>query len=98
MRPQRQLRDMDHAVYAADVNKRAVRGQGLDSALVLVANLDGAPDLLSSSLASLLLDLADRTNYALALTVDLGDIEGLLGLNPAGSSADPSVHRSGWPG
>lgn len=35
---------------------------------------------LSSSLASLLLDLTDRTNNALALTVDLGDIEGLLGL------------------
>ena len=72
---------MDHAVHAADVNKRAVGGQGLDRAFVLVANLDGAPDLLSGSLAGLLLDLADRADHALALAVDLGDIERLLGLD-----------------
>ena len=71
---------LGHAVYAADVYKCAVGGQGLDNTVVLVADLDGVPDLLSSSLASLLLDLTDRTNNALALTVDLGDIEGLLGL------------------
>ena len=72
---------MDHAVHTADVNKRAVGGQGLDRALVLIADLDGAPDLLRSSLAGLLLDLADRANHTLALTVDLGNIEGLNGLN-----------------
>ena len=76
-----QLGDVNHAVYAADVYECAVGSQGLNGAVVLVADLDGVPDLLSSSLASLLLDLTDRTNNALALTVDLGDIEGLLGLN-----------------
>ena len=75
-----QLGDVDHAVHAADVNKRAVGGQGLDRALVLVADLDGAPDLLRSSLAGLLQDLADRADHALALAVDLGDIERLSGL------------------
>ena len=76
-----QLGDVNHAVYAADVYECAVGSQGLNGAVVLVADLDGVPDLLSSSLASLSLDLTDRTNNALALTVDLGDIEGLLGLN-----------------
>ena len=76
-----QLGDVNHAVYAADVYECAVGSQGLNGAVVLVADLDGVPDLLSSSLASLPLDLTDRTNNALALTVDLGDIEGLLGLN-----------------
>ena len=76
-----QLGDVNHAVYAADVYECAVGSQGLNGAVVLVADFDGVPDLLSSSLASLLLDLTDRTNNALALTVDLGDIEGLLGLN-----------------
>ena len=76
----RQLGDVNHAVHAADVYECAVGSQGLNGAVVLVADLDGVPDLLSSSLASLLLDLTDRTNNALALTVDLGDIEGLLGL------------------
>ena len=76
-----QLGDVNHAVHAADVYECAVGSQGLNGAVVLVADLDGVPDLLSSSLASLLLDLTDRTNNALALTVDLGDIEGLLGLN-----------------
>ena len=76
-----QLGDVNHAVYAADVYECTVGSQGLNGAVVLVADLDGVPDLLSSSLASLPLDLTDRTNNALALTVDLGDIEGLLGLN-----------------
>ena len=76
-----QLGDVNHAVHAADVYECAVGSQGLNGAVVLVADLDGVPDLLSSSLASLSLDLTDRTNNALALTVDLGDIEGLLGLN-----------------
>ena len=76
-----QLGDVNHAVHAADVYECAVGSQGLNGAVVLVADLDGVPDLLSSSLASLPLDLTDRTNNALALTVDLGDIEGLLGLN-----------------
>ena len=90
-----QLRDVNHAVYAADVYECAVGSQGLNGAVVLVADLDGVPDLLSSSLASLPLDLTDRTNNALALTVDLGDIEGLLGLNQL---ADPSERRSEKPG
>ena len=76
-----QLGDVNHAVHAADVYECAVGSQGLNGAVVLVADFDGVPDLLSSSLASLPLDLTDRTNNALALTVDLGDIEGLLGLN-----------------
>ena len=76
-----QLGDVNHAVHAADVYECAVGSQGLNGAVVLVADFDGVPDLLSSSLASLSLDLTDRTNNALALTVDLGDIEGLLGLN-----------------
>ena len=76
-----QLGDVNHAVHAADVYECAVGSQGLNGAVVLVADFDGVPDLLSSSLASLPLDLTDRTNNALALTVDLSDIEGLLGLN-----------------
>ena len=76
-----QLGDVNHAVHAADVYECAVGSQGLNGAVVLVADFDGVPDLLSSSLASLPLDLTDRTDNALALTVDLSDIEGLLGLN-----------------
>ena len=76
-----QLGDVDHAVHAADVNKCAVGGQALDRALVLCADLDGLPNLLGSRLAGLLLHLTDGADNALALAVDLGDVERLLGLD-----------------
>ncbi len=42
------LRHVDHTVDAADINERAVRGHGLDHALVVLADLDLVPDLLGT--------------------------------------------------
>ena len=75
-----QLGDVDHAVDAADVDKRAVAGQGLDDALVLLADLDLIPDVLDALAALGLGNAADGADHALAGLVDLGDLEthGLL--------------------
>ena len=70
-----QLGDMDHAVNAADIDERAVAGEGLDSAVVLLADLDLAPDLLLRGLALLSGDGTDGADDAAAGTVDLGDAQ-----------------------
>ena len=66
---------MDHAVHAADVDECAVAGQGLDGAVILLADLDLAPDLLLCGLALLRSDGTDGADDAAAGTVDLGDAQ-----------------------
>ncbi len=70
-----QLRDMDHTVNAADIDECAVAGEGLDNALVLLADLDLVPDGLSALTALSLRDTADGADNALASLVDLSDLE-----------------------
>ena len=69
-----QLGNMDHAVHAADIDERAVRGQGLDNALILLADLDLGPDLLHGSAAKLSVDRTDGADDSAAGAVDLGDL------------------------
>ena len=64
---------MNHAVHAADIDKRAVGGQGLDNAGIVLADLDFAPDLLLSGLALLGSDGTDGADHTAA--VDLGNTE-----------------------
>ena len=66
---------MDHAVNAADVDERAVGRQGLDNTVIVLADLDLAPDLLGALAALLLGDGTDGTDDALAAAVDLGDLQ-----------------------
>ena len=75
-----QLGHMDHAVDAADVHKCAVAGQGLDHAVVLLADLDLVPDGLGALAALSLGNAADGAHNALTGLVDLGDLQadGLL--------------------
>ena len=75
-----QLGHMNHAVDAADVHKCAVAGQGLDHAVVALADLDLVPDGLGALAALGLGNAADGANNALAGLVDLGDLQadGLL--------------------
>ena len=70
-----QLGDVHHAVNAADVNKRTVGRQGLDNTVIVLADLDLAPDLLGALAALLLGDSADGTDNALTAAVDLGDLQ-----------------------
>ena len=69
------LGNMHHAVDAADVNKRAVRGHGLDHALVMLADLDLVPDLLGTFLALAVGNGTDGADNTLAAAVDLGDLQ-----------------------
>ena len=70
-----QLGDVNHTVNTADINKCAVAGEGLDNALVLVADSDGLPDLCLSLTASLIAQLLDGTDYTATCAVDLGDAD-----------------------
>ena len=54
-----QLADVAQAVNAADIHESAVRGQALNNALVLLADLDVSPELLTLSLVGLSSDLVD---------------------------------------
>ena len=65
---------MHHAVHAADVDERAVAGQGLDDAVILLADLDLAPDLLNGSLARFAVDGTDGADDSAAGAVELGDL------------------------
>ena len=69
------LRHVDHAVDAADINESAVRGHGLDHALVMLADLDLVPDLLGTLLALAVGHGADGADNTLAAAVDLGDLQ-----------------------
>ena len=66
---------MDHAVDAADVDEGTVAGEGLDDAVVLLADLDLVPDVLDALTALSLGNAADGADNALAGLVDLGDLE-----------------------
>ena len=70
-----QLGDVHHAVNAADVNERTVGRQGLDNAVIVLADLDLAPDLLGALAALLLGDSADGADNTLTAAVDLGDLQ-----------------------
>ena len=70
-----QLGDVDHAVNAADVDERTIGRQGLDNTVIVLADLDLAPDLLGALAALLLGDGTDGTDDALAAAVDLGDLQ-----------------------
>ena len=71
---------MNHTVNAADIDECTVAGQGLDDAVVLLADLDLVPDGLDALAALSLCNAADGADYSLAGLVDLGDLEanGLL--------------------
>ena len=70
---------MDHAVNAADIDKCAVAGHGLNNAVILLADLHLVPDGLCSLAALLLSDGTNGADNALAAAVDLGDLNaGLL--------------------
>ena len=75
-----QLGHVDHAVDAANVHKGAVAGQGLDHAMILLADLDLVPDGLGALAALGLGNAADGTDDPLAGLVHLGNLEadGLL--------------------
>ena len=75
-----ELGHVDHAVNAADVDKCAVAGEGLDNAGVLLADFDLVPDGLGALAALSLSNAADGADNALARLVDLGDLQayGLL--------------------
>ena len=92
-----QLGDMNHAVNAADIDERAVAGQGLDRAMVLLADLDLAPNLLLGSLALLSGDGTDGADDAAAGTVDLGDAQLDSLARPSRSDRRPWEHRTGKP-
>ena len=70
-----QLGDVNHAVHAADVDEHAVRGHGLDNAVIVLADLDAFPDGGLSSLTLLVQHGLDGADDAAAGTVDLGHAE-----------------------
>ena len=70
-----QLGDVDHTINAADIDKCAVAGQGLDGAVILLADLDLVPDVLDALAALSLCNTADGADNTLACLVDLGDLE-----------------------
>ena len=69
-----QLRDMHHAVHAANVHKGAIRGEALDNAMILLTHFDLRPDLLLGSLAQLVGHGTDGADHTAAGTVDLGNL------------------------
>ena len=69
------LGNMDHAINAANVNKSAVGGHGLDHALIVLADLDLVPDLLGAFLALAVCHSADGADHALAPAVNFSDLQ-----------------------
>ncbi len=70
-----QLGDVNHAVHAADIHKRAVRGETLYHAGIPLAFLDGGPDFRGPGGTLLILDGADGAHHTPAAAVDLGDAQ-----------------------
>ena len=66
---------MDHAVYAADIHKGAVAGQGFHHTVVLLSDLHLVPQVLHALTALSLCYAPDRADDALSSAVDLGDAE-----------------------
>ena len=69
---------MNHTVDAADVDKCAVAGHGLDYTVVLIADLHLVPNGLCLLAALFLSDGTDGADDALAAAVDLGDLNANL--------------------
>ena len=72
-----QLRGMYHTVNATQIDKRAVAGEGLHHAGVLLAFLDVIPNLGFICLALLVLDHTDGSNSAMTLLVEINDLHTL---------------------
>ena len=70
-----QFGDVDHTIHTTDVHKGAVRSQGLDGAMILLANLDLTPNLFLSGLTLLGGDGTDGADGTTAGTVDLGNLQ-----------------------
>ena len=70
-----QLGDMNHAVYAANIDKSAVTGQGLYNTMILLADFHLVPELLNTLTALRLGNAADGTDNTFPGTVDLGDAQ-----------------------
>ena len=66
--------DVNHAIDAADIDKCAIAGHGLDDTVILLADLHLIPNCLCPFAALLLSDGTDGTDYALAAAVDLCDL------------------------
>ena len=69
-----QLGDVDHAVHAAQIDECAVIGQGFDNAVVLLADLYFAPELILQNFLCSLRTAFDRGGAA-ALAVDFQDFK-----------------------
>ena len=72
----RQLGDVQQAVHAAEIDKRAEVGQALDRAHQHLALSDLVPDLLGLSVPLLVQVLALRQDHLAVLAVDLDHLAG----------------------
>ena len=70
-----QLGNMNHAVHAAEVDKRAVARERFNDACIMAPDLDLLPELVLKLFALLAQNSANRTDRTLALAVDLEDFE-----------------------
>ena len=68
-----QLGNVNHAVYAAQVNECAVAGEGFDNALIAFADLNLAPEFLFQRFLLLFEHVLDRANRSVTLLVDFAD-------------------------